>query len=128
MESMVERRLLINYRIAPEVVAPLLPAGLRPQTVNGSAVGGICAIRLGSLRPRGLPAGLGLTSEGCAHRFAVEWGADQTRQRGVFIARRESSSLVNDGSDASGLGGLGRGLTAPAQLDLSGGGYGPVPR
>ena len=95
MESMVERRLLINYRIDPAAVAPLLPAGLCPQTVNGWAVGGICAIRLGSLRPRGLPAKLGLTSEGCAHRFAVEWDGEQTRQRGVFIARRESSSLVN---------------------------------
>lgn len=95
MESIVERRLLINYRIAPEVVASILPAGLRPQTVNGWAVGGICAIRLGSLRPRGLPARVGLTSEGCAHRFAVEWDGDQMRQRGVFIARRESSSVIN---------------------------------
>ena len=95
MESIVERRLLVNYRIDPAVVAPLLPAGLRPQTVNGWAVGGICAIRLGSLRPRRLPAMFGLTSEGCAHRFAVEWDGGGDLHRGVFIARRESSSVIN---------------------------------
>ena len=56
MDSVVERRLLVNYRITPEVVARLLPAGFRPQVVRGWAVGGVCAIRLGSLRPHGMPA------------------------------------------------------------------------
>ncbi|MEO6467740.1 MAG: DUF2071 domain-containing protein [Acidimicrobiia bacterium] len=95
MDSVVERRLLVNYRIEPAVVARLLPAGFRPQLVRGWAVGGVCAIRLGSLRPRGLPAALGLTSEGCAHRFAVEWDEGDTVHRGVFIARRESGSHIN---------------------------------
>ncbi len=95
MESVVERRLLINYRIEAAVVAPLLPVGFRPQLVRGWAVGGVCAIRLGSLRPRGLPAPLGLTSEGCAHRFAVEWNHGDAVHHGVFIARRESGSRVN---------------------------------
>ena len=95
MDSVVKRRLLVNYRIEPAVVAPLLPAGFRPQLVSGWAVGGVCAIRLGSLRPRGLPATLGLTSEGCAHRFAVEWNDGDTVHHGVFIARRESGSRIN---------------------------------
>lgn len=76
------------------MVARLLPAGFRPQLVRGWAVGGVCAIRLGSLRPHGLPAALGLTSEGCAHRFAVEWNAGDTVHHGVFIARRESDSRI----------------------------------
>jgi hypothetical protein len=55
MSSVIERRLLVNYRVAPEVAAGLLPAPMRPQLVNGWAVAGICLIRLGRLRHSGLP-------------------------------------------------------------------------
>ena len=48
----------------------------RPQLVEGRAVAGICLIRLGSLRPKGLPASLGVTTENAAHRIAVEWDQD----------------------------------------------------
>lgn len=90
----VERRLLVNYRIDPDVVAPLLPAPFRPQLVNGFAVAGICLIRLGSMRPAGLPAIVGFTSENAAHRFAVEWDTPDGPQAGVYIPRRDSDSLI----------------------------------
>jgi len=51
MSSVIERRLLVNYRVDPEVAASLLPAPLRPQLVNGWAVAGVCLIRLRRLRP-----------------------------------------------------------------------------
>jgi len=73
MVGVVERRLLVNYRADPETTARLVPAPLRPQQVNGWAVAGICLIRLGRLRPRHVPAVLGLRSENAAHRIAVEW-------------------------------------------------------
>ena len=38
MSSVIERRLLVNYRVDPEVATSLLPAPLRPQLVNGWAV------------------------------------------------------------------------------------------
>ena len=34
----VERRLLVNYRVDPEVLARALPAPFRPQLIEGSAV------------------------------------------------------------------------------------------
>jgi uncharacterized protein DUF2071 len=91
----VQRRLLVNYRADPDAIASLLPAPFRPQLVNGYAVAGICLIRLGSMRPAGLPARLGLTSENAAHRIAVEWDTPDGPCTGVYIPRRDSNSLVN---------------------------------
>ncbi len=78
MAGVVERRLLINYGVDPELAATMIPAPFKPQLVNGWAVAGICLIGLGQLRPRGLPARLGLTSENAAHRFAVQWQDQMT--------------------------------------------------
>ena len=91
----VERRLLINYRVDPQVIGAVLPAPFRPQVVKGFAVAGICLIRLGSMRPYGLPAWTGLQSENAAHRVAVEWDSPTGVQSGVYIPRRDSNSLVN---------------------------------
>jgi hypothetical protein len=93
--GVVERRLLLNYRTDPELTARLLPAPLRPQLVNGWAVGGICMIRLGGLRPPGLPNLLGRRSENAAHRIAVEWDTPDGSATGVYIPRRDTESLTN---------------------------------
>jgi|HubBroStandDraft_6_1064221.scaffolds.fasta_scaffold45118_2 hypothetical protein len=95
MSSIVERRLLVNYRVDPDAAAGLLPFPLRPQQVAGWAVAGICLIRLGRLRPGWVPGGLGLRSENAAHRIAVEWDGADGRHTGVYIPRRDSGSLVN---------------------------------
>lgn len=91
----IERRLLINYRADPGVVSALLPAPLRPQLVDGSAVVGICLIRLGSVRPTRWPKAVGLRSENAAHRIAVEWDGPEGRQTGVYIPRRDSNARIN---------------------------------
>ena len=93
VEGIIERRLLVNYRIAPGALAGLLPAPFRPKLVGGYAIAGICLIRLASVRPRGLPAGLGLRSENAAHRIVVEWDADGRSHDGVYIPRRDSDSV-----------------------------------
>lgn len=93
--GVIARRLLVNYRVAPEVVARLLPAPFRPQVVGEWGVAGICLIGLRSVRPRGLPAAFGLASENAAHRIAVEWDDHGTTRRGVYIPRRDTSSSVN---------------------------------
>ncbi|MGW0517558.1 DUF2071 domain-containing protein [Crossiella sp. NPDC003009] len=92
--SVVERRLLVNYRVEPELAARLLPAPLRPRLVRDWAVAGICLIRLGKLRPRWAPAGLGLRSENAAHRFAVEWDTQAGARTGVYIPCRHTDSAV----------------------------------
>jgi hypothetical protein len=90
----IERRLLVNYRIDPEVVERKLPAPFRPLLVSGWAVGGVCFIRLGGLRPTHFPRAIGLTTENVAHRFAVEWDDDMGTQVGVFIPRRDTDSRL----------------------------------
>jgi hypothetical protein len=91
----IARRLLVNYRVQPEVVAALLPEPFRPKQVRGFALVGICLIRLEDIRPRGLPAAVGLSSENAAHRIAVEWTEQGTVREGVFVLRRHSGSALN---------------------------------
>lgn len=95
LSSVIERRLLVNYRADPAIVAKLLPAPLRPQQIDGWAVAGICLIRLGQVRPRWAPGGFGLRSESAAHRVAVEWDGPRGRETGVYIPRRDSGSVLN---------------------------------
>jgi len=94
MSSVIERRLLVNYRVDPDVAARLLPAPQRAQLVNGWAVAGICLIRLGRLRPTWVPGWAGMRTENAAHRIAVEWDGPEGRQCGVYIPRRDSDSLA----------------------------------
>jgi hypothetical protein len=91
----IERRLLVNYRVDPVVAAGWLPSPLRPRLVRGHAVAGLCLLRLGDLRPPGVPARLGLTSENVAHRVAVEWDSPHGVADGVFISRRDTTSWAS---------------------------------
>jgi hypothetical protein len=92
----IERRLLVNYRVDPEVVSRVLPTPFRPQLVDGHAVAGICLLRLGSIRPDRLPAAIGLRSENAAHRFSVEWDQPGRGLRtGVYVPRRDSAAWSN---------------------------------
>ncbi len=95
IRGVIDRRILANYRIAPEVMRKILPPPFRPKLVNGFAIGGICLIRLRRVRPRFFPFPWGIGSENAAHRIAVEWDdAGQTRE-GVYIPRRDTSSRLN---------------------------------
>jgi uncharacterized protein YqjF (DUF2071 family) len=94
--GLIRRRLLVNYRVDPAVMAGQLPPGFRPKLQRGHAIAGICLIRLEQIRPRGFPGFLGIRSENAAHRIAVEWdGADGSTREGVFIPRRDTSSRLN---------------------------------
>jgi hypothetical protein len=94
MAAEVERRLLVNYRVDPAYLTGLLPTGMRPQLVDGAAVAGICLIRLGDLRPQGLPRAVGVTMENAAHRIAVEWDEAGRTSCGVYIPRRDTASRL----------------------------------
>lgn len=94
LEGVIERRLLITYRLDPAIARTLLPTGLRPQLVGGSAVAGICMIRLGQLRPGWLPPGTGWRFENAAHRIAVEWNEGDRPHAGVYIPERHSASRI----------------------------------
>ncbi|MGW6196941.1 hypothetical protein ACWF0M_12410 [Kribbella sp. NPDC055110] len=92
----IERRLLVNYRVDSDALARMLPAPFRAQLVEGSPVAGICLIRLGAMRPAGVPRWAGLRSENAAHRMAVEWDdTDGAPRTGGYIPRRDSDSWTN---------------------------------
>ena len=95
IEGVIERRLLVNYRVVPEALNGILPTPFRPKLVQGYAIAGICLIRLANLRPRGLPAAIGLHSENAAHRIAVQWDANGRTHEGVYIPRRDSDSCIS---------------------------------
>jgi len=95
IRGVIERRILVNYRVDPDVLVWLLPQPFRPQVVSGYGVAGICLIRLGQIRPRGFPRWVGIGSENAAHRIAVEWDEGGQVRSGVYILRRDTNSRLN---------------------------------
>ncbi|MDF9745799.1 DUF2071 domain-containing protein [Natrinema salsiterrestre] len=99
LRGVIDRRVLVNFRIPPEALESVLPDRFRPRTVAGPdgprAIGGICCIRLREMRLRGLPAAVGVTSENAAHRIGVEWDEDGATKTGVYVPRRDTSSRLN---------------------------------
>ncbi|MFY0255446.1 DUF2071 domain-containing protein [Chitinophaga sp. 30R24] len=91
----IDRRILINFSVAPEVVKPLLPLVFSPKCYNGKAIVGICLIRLKYIKPKGWPNFIGISSENGAHRMAVEWEEGGIIREGVYIPRRDTSSKLN---------------------------------
>jgi hypothetical protein len=95
IRGIIDRRILVNYRVEPDALARMLPKRFRPKLVNGSGMAGVCLIRLKHIRPKFLPYFFGLSSENAAHRIAVEWEQDGVQREGVFIPRRDTSSWLN---------------------------------
>ncbi|OAI57486.1 hypothetical protein AYO47_01705 [Planctomyces sp. SCGC AG-212-M04] len=94
--GIIRRRLLVNFRVDPEVIERLLPSPLQPKLHQGFAIAGLCLIRLEQVRPKGLPALFGLASENAAHRIAVTWTDSRGEMReGVYIPRRDTGSRLN---------------------------------
>lgn len=91
----IDRRILINYQVDKEVLENYLPKAFKPKLVKGKGIAGICLIRLKEIRPKGLPAIIGLGSENAAHRIAVEWMEKGELKEGVYIPRRDTSSKIN---------------------------------
>jgi hypothetical protein len=100
IHGLIRRRILVNFRVDPDVVQRQLPAPFRPKLLDGAAVAGICLIRIERVRPKALPlpdaVPCGWASENAAHRIAVEWtGEDGQHHEGVYIPRRDTASLTN---------------------------------
>ena len=95
LNGIIDRRILINYRINPEVVKSLLPPHLDPLIINGYASGGICLLRLKNI---GLKYSLSfsrITSENAAHRFLITYRKGKEIVKGVYIPRRDTDSQLN---------------------------------
>jgi len=94
VEAVIRRRLLVNFRVRPDILAQTLPSLFEPRLVRGWGMAGICLIGLGDLRRAGVPAVLGLRTENSAHRIAVEWNDETGRRQGVYIPRRDTNSAL----------------------------------
>ena len=95
VQGVIDRRILANFRVDPDVLKKALPAPFRPKLVHGWGVAGICLIRLRDIRPRFVPRWLGIGSENAAHRIAVEWNTSDGIEEGVYIPRRDTTSKLN---------------------------------
>ena len=96
VQGIIRRRMLVNFRADPEVTQRLLPPPFRPKLHRGSAIAGICLIRLEQIRPEFVRLPVGAASENAAHRVAVLWtDKDGAEREGVYIPRRDTSSLFN---------------------------------
>jgi uncharacterized protein YqjF (DUF2071 family) len=93
--GIIDRRILINYRIDARALANYLPQPFEPHLVEGHGIAGICLIRLKHIRPKGFPTFIGLSSENGAHRIAVKWKEHGEYRYGVYIPRRDTSSRLN---------------------------------
>jgi Uncharacterized conserved protein (COG2071) len=95
IKGIIDRRILINFRVDPDIVSRIIPAPFKPKVYEGKAIVGICLIRLKKIRPKGLTSLISLSSENGAHRIAVEWIENGEVREGVFIPRRDTSSRIN---------------------------------
>lgn len=96
IQGVIRRRILVNFRVDPEVMKAQLPSRFTPKIHGKHAIAGICLIRLEAIRPRLIPAFVGISSENAAHRVAVHWETNfGEKKEGVFIPRRDTSSLMN---------------------------------
>jgi Uncharacterized conserved protein (COG2071) len=95
LQGVIDRRILINFTIDPDIIAKIIPAPFTPQVYKGKAIVGICLIRLHDIRPKWAPSFLGISSENGAHRIAVEWQENGQKREGVYIPRRDTSSKLN---------------------------------
>ena len=95
VRGVIDRRILVNYHVDPNVLATLLPAPFRPKVIHGVGMVGICLIRLKAVRPASFPSWLGISSENAAHRTAVEWDDHGEVREGVYVRRRDTNSWLN---------------------------------
>jgi len=102
VRGVIERRLLVAYRLDPDVAQNLLPAPFRTRLISGYAVAGIALARLGQLRPAGLPSVGGLTRESATHGIAVEWESARDLHTGVYVLHRDSGAPTGAPGDGVG--------------------------
>lgn len=94
IRGVIKRRILVNFRVDARVLTQMLPAPFRPKQAGGFGMIGICLIALRHIRPAAIPFRLGLASENAAHRVAVEWSDNGAVREGVYIPRRDTSSVL----------------------------------
>ncbi len=94
MTGIIDHRILLNYRIDPDVLQRQMPREFKVNLVNGYGIGGICQVSLSNMRPKNLPLIPGIKSHNTAHRVAVVG----PKGEGVYVFRRDTNSTLNQWS------------------------------
>lgn len=87
-----ENLTFLHWPVAPELVAPLLPVGTRPDTLDGVSYVGLIGFRMVGL---GLGRGPGVPYFGSFHETNVRlYSVDHTGRRAVVFRSLDASRLV----------------------------------
>ena len=85
----------LNYAVAPEALAQLLPAPLTPEVFHGSAWVQVLMSSLRDMRPQGMGAIFGVCFYQVSYRAAVQYrGQDGALRRGGYFVRSETNHPV----------------------------------
>lgn len=93
LHGTIARRLLIDHLVDPSLARTLVPEPFDLRLVEDRAVLGMCLIRIDELRPNGVPRVLGSTIEAVAHRISVTTPGPDGPVHGVYVPRRDTTSL-----------------------------------
>jgi hypothetical protein len=90
--AVLEERLLFNFRVAPEMLASLLPVPwLQPQIINGASVLSFCILHLKNVTVWPLPGNIvGWKTISCAYRAGVIDSSSGSDVPAVWIVDRLS--------------------------------------
>jgi uncharacterized protein YqjF (DUF2071 family) len=96
MTAVFRRCLLVNYSVAADVLAAVLPAPLEPDLRAGRGWLSVVIADLQRMRPAGIPAALGLSYRQVVYRAVVRCGSS----RGVYFLRSDADSrFMNAGGN-----------------------------
>ena len=85
----ISHRILLNFKVCPDVMTKVLPKEFKPKIINGYCIAGICQVSLTNMKMK--PSIIGFSSHNAAHRIAV----DTSQGEGVYVTRRDTNSWLN---------------------------------
>ena len=90
VRTVFRRCLLVNFAVAPEQLASVLPEHVEPDVWNGEAYVSVVVGEMDKMRPVGVPHALGITYNQIVYRAVVRCGDE----RGVHFLRSDADSRV----------------------------------
>jgi hypothetical protein len=94
VRGVIERRILVNYRLDVGALDAVLPEPFRGREVgeSGKGIGSVCLMKVGDARLRFAPSAVGLSVETVTHRVSAERRKNGETENCVYVPRREVSS------------------------------------
>lgn len=94
VKGLIDWKILINYKVELSVLQQYLPKPFFPRSIRGFGLVGIAVTKQKGVRSIGRPAPLGLNAMLVEHQAAVTWEDGGRLRHGLYIPRRDTSSLL----------------------------------